>query len=142
MHFSHKFRSKLWDKGLNEHPSQLRSFPMETRWDPEHYIISTPEHGKPNPEIKHKCCNDALKNISNPGDRLCLKSVCVRSYSSPYFLAFRLNTERIRWRRVFTFKALGSLEINNCFTAYTQLTFTCSKLKIETLEKGVKYVQS
>ena len=28
---------------------------------------------------------------------------------------------------------------NNCFT---QLAFTCSKLTIETLEQGVKYVQS
>ena len=25
---------------------------------------------------------------------------------------------------------------------YTQLTFTCSKSTIETIEKGVKYVQS
>ena len=25
---------------------------------------------------------------------------------------------------------------------YSKLTFTCSKLTIETLEKGVKYVQS
>ena len=28
------------------------------------------------------------------------------------------------------------------FQAYSQLTFTCSKSKIETLEKSVKYVES
>ena len=28
------------------------------------------------------------------------------------------------------------------FTVASQLTFTCSKSTIETLEKGVKYVQS
>ena len=28
------------------------------------------------------------------------------------------------------------------FSTYSQLTFTCSKLTIETLEKGAKYVES
>ena len=36
----------------------------------------------------------------------------------------------------FLLKLLQSSEI------VTQLTYTCSKSKIETLEKGVKYVQS
>ena len=31
---------------------------------------------------------------------------------------------------------------NEISGAFSQLTFTCSKLTIETLEKGVKYVQS
>ena len=29
-----------------------------------------------------------------------------------------------------------------CYSRHTQLTFTCSKSTIETLEKGVEYVQS
>ena len=32
--------------------------------------------------------------------------------------------------------------IMNLTSQYIQLTFTCSKLIIETVEKGVKYVQS
>ena len=30
----------------------------------------------------------------------------------------------------------------SCFTRITQLTFTCSTSAIETMDKGVKYVQS
>ena len=40
-------------------------------------------------------------------------------------------------------KKLGIYIINKTFEKVnTQLTFTCSKLTIETLEKGVEYVQS
>ena len=33
-------------------------------------------------------------------------------------------------------------ELSRSFSNYSQLTFTCSKLTIETLEKSVKYIQN
>ena len=35
-----------------------------------------------------------------------------------------------------------SANLPDVFSEYTQSAFTCSKLKIEHLEQGVKYVQS
>ena len=49
--------------------------------------------------------------------------------------------------RLSTAKIKGNIKnqkkkLNDAKTARTQPAFTCSKLTIETLEKGVKYVQS
>ena len=90
----------------------------------------------------------------------CLKSVRIRRYSGPYFLAFGMNAERysvslrirskcrkIRTRitpNTDTFYAVH-LNESNCpefHNEVSQSAFTCSKLIIETLEQGVKYVQS
>ena len=37
---------------------------------------------------------------------------------------------------------INSLYYKSAFSTSTQKTFTCSKAAIETLEKGVKFVQS
>ena len=47
--------------------------------------------------------------------------------------------ERIWYQRL-TFQVVFKLELHKIFT--TQQAITCSMLTIETLEKGVKYVQS
>ena len=36
---------------------------------------------------------------------------------------------------------LNTLPLKKCYGGLTQLTFTCLKSTIETLEKGVKYIQ-
>ena len=38
----------------------------------------------------------------NDGYRHCVKSVCIRSFSGPYFPAFGLNTERYEYLFVFS----------------------------------------
>ena len=55
---------------------------------------------------------------------------------------FRYNETRMVQVRQFKFDYLSSS--TNCFISlnHTQPAFNCSKLTIETLEKGVKYVQS
>ena len=38
----------------------------------------------------------AIKHVNYISNRLCVKSICIRSFSGPCFPPFRLNTERYR----------------------------------------------
>ena len=87
----------------------------------------------------------------------CLKSVHIYNFSGPNFPAYGRNTEIYRvnlfiqsdrgkiWTTKSHFSHGGKESSPNLckYTkALTQSTFTYSKLTIETLEQGVKYVQS
>ena len=68
------------------------------------------------------------------------QSIRLQSKSMDWFLYDNgLRHERVKFPFWISFWYWEGVEIKN---AASQLTFTCSKSTIETLEKGVKYVQS
>ena len=61
--------------------------------------------------------------------------------SVAFFWCFIVSFEHIS-QTVLMFLLLTMKIVSKCQQAQKQLKFTCSKSAIETLEKGVKYVQS
>ena len=78
--------------------------------------------------------NDLFDIAAIPGT-LILRNQFIVSYVFPYVQVFHLLQNDGK-----TFALLRKLDLN--LPLPTQLTFICSKLTIETLEKGMKYVQS
>ena len=71
---------------------------------------------------------------SNPLWLLLRKNVQIWSFFCPYFPVFSLNTGK--W-------GPGKrLQLDMSHAVYKQPTIKCSELATETLEQGVKYVQS
>ena len=66
--------------------------------------------------------------------QLMIKSLCI------ILISIIETVELIRRKFYFIISKLSLLLFHG--NIYTQPTFTCSKLTIETLEQGVKYVQS
>ena len=63
-----------------------------------------------------------------------LFTFCIRT-------AFQIITETNKKKEIYNQEKLPLITWRNHFLA-TQLTFTCSKSTVETLKKGIKYVQS
>ena len=78
--------------------------------------------------------SDLFDIAAIPGT-LILRNQFIVSYVFPYVQVFHLLQNDGK-----TFALLRKLDLN--LPLPTQLTFICSKLTIETLEKGMKYVQS
>ena len=85
------------------------------------------------------CWSETLLNVKFSADH-CVKSVQIRSFFWSVFFCIQSEYRKIRTRkyvfRHFTQRMFLSTKIKS------QLTFPCSSSAIETVQKGVKYVQS
>ena len=77
--------------------------------------------------------NAPLSNATENSELYCVKSVRIRSFSGPYFLAFGLNTERysVSLRIQFECKKIRTRKILNTDTFYRVLFFIMIKKYIE-----------
>ena len=77
--------------------------------------------------------NAPLSNATENSELYCVKSVRIRSFSGPYFLAFGLNTERysVSLRIQFECKKIRTRKILNTDTFYRVLLFIMIKKYIE-----------
>ena len=77
--------------------------------------------------------NAPLSNATENSELYCMKSIRIRSFSGPYFLAFGLNTERysVSLRIQFECKKIRTRKILNTGTFYRVLFFIMIKKYIE-----------